>query len=86
MYGGLQTAIGALALAGVAARAAARVRRCCRWASWPPASRWRASAASRSTAGLSSYTALGLGFEITTAGLSAWFLSREPRAGRPRSA
>lgn len=79
MYGGLQTALGALALAG---------------ALRPPLRRPALLTLGCLASGLalarlggvaldgapSAYTVAGLGFEITTAGLSAFFLSRAPSA------
>jgi hypothetical protein len=81
MYGGLQAALGALALAGAAR---------------PPLARAALLALGSLTCGLalarlggvaldgapSAYTLAGLGFEITTAALAALFLSRpSPRPG-----
>jgi len=80
MYGGLQTALGALALAGMLR---APLRR-------PALVTLGFLASGLALARLggvaldgaaSVYTVTGLGFEITTAGLSAFFLSRAPSAG-----
>ena len=77
MYGGLQTALGALALAGVLRPALRR----------PALLTLGFLASGLALARLggvaldgaaSVYTVTGLGFEITTAGLSAFFLSRAP--------
>jgi hypothetical protein len=82
MYGGLQAGLGALALAG-----------CMR----PPLQRSALLALGFLTAGLalarlggvaldgavSAYTLAGLGFEFTSAGLSAFLLSRPSALARP---
>ncbi len=78
MYGGLQAALGALALAGVLRASLERtalVALCF----------LTVGLASARSLGLalagepSSYTLAGLGFEFTTAGISGWLLARSPR-------
>jgi len=80
MYGGLQAALGALALAGVLRPALRR----------PALVTLGFLASGLALARLggvaldgapSAYTIAGLGFEIATAGLSAFFLSRAPSPG-----
>jgi hypothetical protein len=77
MYGGLQAAIGALALAGTLR---APLRRPALLALGFLASGLGLARLGGVAldGGFSSYTALGLLFEFTTAGFSAWLLSREP--------
>ncbi len=76
MYGGLQAAIGALALAGSLRAPLLRPALLSLGflASGLALARLGGVALD---GGLSSYTALGLFFEITTAGFSVWFFTRE---------
>ena len=78
MYGGLQAAIGALALAG-ALRAPMRRPALVSLGFLASGLALARLGGVTLDGGLSSYTAVGLAFEIATAGLSAWFLSREPQ-------
>ena len=80
MYGGLQTAIGALALAG-SLRAPLRRPALVSLGFLASGLALARLGGVALDGGISSYTALGLCFEITTAGFSAWFLSREPQPG-----
>jgi hypothetical protein len=79
MYGGLQAAVGALALAGLL-RAPLRRTALVSLGFLTTGLGLARLAGVALDGGLSSYTALGLVFEISTAGLSAFFLSRGPSA------
>jgi hypothetical protein len=77
MYGGLQLAIGALAGAG--ALRAALARPALFALAFLCGGLFLARALAALIEGeLSSYTAMGLAFELGSAGLAGWLLSREP--------
>lgn len=78
MYGGLQTALGALA--GLAALRSRLVRPALVALAFLAAGLASARALGLALdGGFSSYTAMGLGFEIATVAVAATLLSREPR-------
>jgi hypothetical protein len=79
MYGGLQTAVGALALAGWL-RASLRRPALLALGFLTSGLGLARLGGVALDGGLSSYTALGLLFEFASAGLSAWFVSRGPSA------
>ena len=77
MYGGLQAALGALALAG-ALRAGLRRPALVTLGFLASGLALARLAGAALDGAASAYTLAGLGFEITTAGFSAFFLSRAP--------
>ena len=79
MYGGLQAAVGALALAGLL-RAPLRRTALVSLGFLTGGLGLARLAGVALDGGLSSYTALGLLFELTSAGFSTWFVSRAPSA------